>query len=250
MSNESQDKKDTVPDVPSAKSLLSEGLTTEFGPGSPPVGAIAPELLPPMSTAELPQLEPEYLQDIAQPNPNDVALPASTPAATTQPSLRRLQRALQSEPEPARRGRGVQALLVVLGLAIVWEVALLARTSLNARESRFTPDGQPGPSASVMVSGARPNTGETSEQAAQLPAPMSAQAPTETLPPAAEPTNEPTAASNSSAQASAPRAPALLQDLEPSLRPEPSVRPKPASAETPQPTSSAKSPSKVLFPPQ
>jgi hypothetical protein len=246
MSNESQDKKDTVPDVPSAKSYSVEGVTAEFDPGALQVHAISPELRQQMSEAELPRLDPHYLQDSAPRNPNDVALPASTPAATTQPSLRRMQRALFPEPAPSR-GRGVQLLLVFLGVAIVWEVAMLIRTSLGTNESGFTRGDEPGPTKSVQISGARPNIAESNEPAPEPAAAASTETPAEAVP-AAKPPSEP--ARNANTPASAPRTPNVPQDLVPSPRPETDLRPKPEAAEAPQPASGAKPPSKVLFPPQ
>lgn len=254
-----EDKKATVPDLPSAKSYSADGVTVEFDPSALQVHAISPELRQQMSGTELPRLDPKYLQDTAPPNRSDAALTtANQAAATTQPSLRRIQQA--ALPEPAWRRSALHGLLALVVLALLWEVTVLVRGSLSAREA-----SQPEPPGSVPSSpGAPPRDVETAEPATgletehvsepaqaepALPASTSSRAEAASVPPATGAAGErASAGDNSSPAASPPRAAAPFP-VDPPGHPGASVIQKPEGA-APQPASSSKSASKVLFPPQ
>lgn len=235
MIDESRDKKNTVPDVPSAKSSsLAEGAVGEFDPNQP-------------------RLEAGYEQDLESTVTREVSTaPADPSAATTQPSLRRLQRA-QAEAEPPWRKRALQGLLVFLCFAIAWEISVLLRTS---RESSANGDAEPRALVQSSQGVRSPQTEGTEPLAQPLPAPTAEPAPEQPRngeAPAAtdEPPRVPSVLEQEATQpASALPAPVVLRDVEPSPQQGTSARPKTGGSPAPKAASSSKSQSKALFPPQ
>lgn len=237
MSDESQDKKSTVPDVPLAKSYSTDGG-------------------PQISEVSMPQLEPQYLPDVALPKRRG-APTAGGVDVTTQPSLRRVRQATR---EPNQRRTFVYAVLALLSLVLLWEGAVLARTWLGKRAAK-----RPEPHTSVQISAAAP---PLSTPTLELAAPIEPEQPTGTAsaievgtatapgvpetsaPPAAAAEGQPPARARATPAVAAPRAATPSPEVAVIVQREESSPAKPQMPEAPPSEVSAKPQSKVLFPPQ